>query len=641
MGTVRIPNIDEKGNFTDPEVLLRLQEAIGSPTGGASGTALAVDDAVGEYAWNYPMAMYRATPAPRTYFGATDAAGNLLACYFDHGTGKSRRQVIGTSSVVDDHHIPTASVPEGAPQLWVWNNHNRDAVISYRVGDRTGDLETLGPVRTVTAGGTVSYAAIIRNPGDPLEVWMLNRTWPTSSPYDWSIRRGVIDEAALSVAWEARRTFIAFPTDPTVQGYVTVAPVSYDNGDYGFRFAATGNPTNGDFHDVLYGSVNLTTGAVESPGKVLTANVRTGAGLPLSVDDLAVIYTPPAGNTTRLFGVRDAGAPAVAVATWDPSTAGSQVEYFHVSDRGETVPGTGLTLTNSGDYASAPAPAALQSPGSRSFRIHLTPSATLASKALFRRYATAGKYVFQASVLSTNKLRFALYPTGAATPNVVADSSAAMVYTVGEPLSIRIDVDTTANIVRYYTSTDGGTTWAQLGADVTMSGDGEFFASDEPIYIGAQSGGLLGTVTRFSVRSLDGATTHLTQDFTTNATGWTAHGGATMDPGVEGGVLTESLGQAGVPFGMATSSRYVGGLAYPTPSKGELLYRAREAEGVHYLEKVSKASGTWTVRALDQSATHALARPMPIEGQGPLETIYSAFSHYAGYTDFQGDYRGV
>lgn len=272
----------------------------------------------------------------------------------------------------------------------------------------------------------------------------------------------------------------------------------------------------------------------------------------------------------------------------------------------------------------------------------LTPSDTLASKALFRRYGVDGKHVFQASVLSTNRLRFILYPTGAATPNVVADSSVAMPYTVGQPLGIRWDVDTTANVVKFYTSTDKGNTWTQIGTDVAMSGNGEFFPSDQPLFLGAPSGGaLLGMITRFRASSLDDSTVYLDHDFTTSSTGWTAYGNAVLDMGSSGGSTAESLGVAGTPFGMATSSRYVGGLAYPTPSKGNLLYRSRESGGVHHLEKVSKASGTWEARVLDESTTHALVRPMPIEGQGPLETIYSAFSDYKGFTDFQGDYRGV
>jgi hypothetical protein len=610
----------------------------------SSSAEFVASNAVGEYAWNYPMAMYRTTPGPRTYFGATDSAGNLLACYFDHGTGKARRQIIGTSTVVDDHHIPTASVPEGAPQLWMWNNHNRDSIISYRVGDRTGDLETLGPIRTVNAGGSVSYAAVIRNPTNPLEVWMLNRRWPASSPYDWAIRRGVINEFAKDVVWDNARTFIQFPTNPTVQGYVTVAPVTLANGDYGFRFAATGNPTNGDFHDVLYGMVNLVTGAVESPGKTLTANVRTGAGLPLQVTDLATIYAPPAGNTARLFAVRDAGAPAVAVATWNPAVAGSPVEYYHVTYLdGGGAEGQGLVLPASGAYASSPAPVSLRTAQDISLRLFVrATTSAIGAKGLVRRYgAVDGERVFQFRSLGSGSLRLVAHTTGAASPNITIDSSVAPTVVANQVIGLRVDIDSANDVVRFYTSTDDGVTWVQLGTDRTAAGLA-LFNTAAPLEVGSSAtDGFTGAVPRVEVLSLDGATTHVAQDFRTGAGSWTLAGGASIHQTVTTSWATDSLGVAGAPFGMATSSRYVGGLAYPTPSKGTVLYRARESGGMHYLEKLSKESGTWVPRELDQSSTHALARPMPIEGQGPLEAIYSAFSSYAGFTNFKGDYRGV
>lgn len=606
------------------------------PTGGAT---LTVTDAVGEYAWNSPTALYRESPAPRTYFGATSATGELLACYLEHSTGKVRRAVIGQSSVVDDHHVPAASVPEGMPQVWTWNNHNRDSIISYRVGDRTGDLDTLGPVKTLNAGGSVSYSHLIRNPSNPLDIWMLARTWPTSSPYDWAIWKGTINEAAKTITWGARKTFIQFATEPTtVQGYVTVAPVMLGT-DYGFRFAVTGNPTNGELHTVHYGTVNLVTGEIASPGKTITKNVVTGSGLPLVVADLDTAYTPPGTNTTRLFSLRDGDTPAVAVATWDPAVTNSPIEYFHVHRR-EASTGTGLSMPATGDYAQITTPSSLRTAEEFSLRIAITPSATLASKGLARIYGTDGNQMFQLSFLSGGNLRMVGYPTGLAATSVTADSSVAVTYTVGEKIHIRMDASAVTDTVVFYTSTDG-TTWTQLGTSRpwVMSG---IFDSTLPLSIGNATAGFTGTVEYVKVQSIDGTTTHIDQNFKTSGQGTTSlFGNATVTPDVVAGWVEESLGLAGTPFGLGTTSRYVGGIAYPTPSKGDLAYVARESGGTWTLEKWTKASGSWQSRVLDSSTTHKLARPMQITNQGPLETIYSAFTDYAGFTDFEGDYRAV
>jgi hypothetical protein len=81
-------------------------------------------------------------------------------------------------------------------------------------------------------------------------------------------------------------------------------------------------------------------------------------------------------------------------------------------------------------------------------------------------------------------------------------------------------------------------------------------------------------------------------------------------------------------------------MAYPTPAKGDVLYICRHGVGTWTLEKASKASGVWVYRTLDES-TDVLARPMPVLGQGPLETIYSVITAYTNYQNFESNYRGI
>lgn len=95
------------------------------------------------------------------------------------------------------------------------------------------------------------------------------------------------------------------------------------------RFALYGHPENSSLHDIYYGSINLATGAVASPGKTLTANIGDGTGLPLTPQDFAVVNSQATGHVTRLFAVCGTGNPAVALADWDGAANPATALYKH------------------------------------------------------------------------------------------------------------------------------------------------------------------------------------------------------------------------------------------------------------------------------------------------------------------------
>ena len=610
-----------------------------------SGISLQVDDAIGEYSWNFPAASYRADPSPRTLFGATSSTGEILYCHLDHSTGKVRRQVIGTS-IVDDHHVPAISAPVGGAMLASWTDHNINNNVWFRVGDASGDPDTFGPLRSYNAGGLASYQALIRNPANLNEVWMLCRTWPTSSPYNWIIVKGTINPATNDIAWGTRRKLIEFATGD--QGYIMISLATL-SGNYGIRFAVTGNPINGTLHTVYYASIDLVTGAVSSPGKTLTHNVIDGTLLPLTPGDLDVAFTPPVGHTTRLFAVRgDNADPAVAIATWNPASSVSPTNYYHCARSAAAEPGMRLASTTS--YVSTPVSSAMNVM-TLSVRLKLKLDATNISQNLARRFVTAGdQRAWQLSLTAGGAIRFQWFPTGTST--ALTQDSAPHGFVADTEYYLRVDFDPATRSTSVYTSTDDGMTWTQLG--VTTTGVATvLFHGTAPLEIGSVTNAARGTVKKMVMQTIAGAIV-ASQDFTSPVLWANGDGAGATSTDSQGNVWTlagsagvsidgwqnQALGEAGQAFSMQSGSRYVGGIAYPTPAKGDLLYVCRQLVGTSTLEKASKASGVWVYRKLDESES-VLARPMSILDQGPLETLYSVITDYTSFQDFESNYRGI
>jgi hypothetical protein len=275
------------------------------------------------------------------------------------------------------------------------------------------------------------------------------------------------------------------------------------------------------------------------------------------------------------------------------------------------------------------------------------------SQTLARRFiTTTAKRVWSFSLISTNKMRFQAFVDG--TTASTADSTNTPTLVVGTEYWFRVDYTASTRATSFYLSTDGST-WTQQGATVTGSTSATaMYVADSPVEAGAASGGFLGRLRSITVASSFGGTVLASQDFgsatywhdgdgtgatSTDAQGnvWTLAGAALT---AVDGWIADSRGLAGAAFGQPTGARYLGGMAYPTPAKGELLHLIRETAGVWTLEKHSKASGSWASRIL-ATAANKLGRPRSIVGGGPLETVYSDISAYVDYNSYAADAKGI
>jgi hypothetical protein len=591
-----------------------------------------VPKSIGEYAWLTPSGEFLPTLG-NTYFGGVSdnrqaGTAKALLNYFASDGTHQRKEIWDT--LLDDHCVPAVSVPVGGAMVVTGTNHSGDNYLMYRVGDDTGDPDSLGPLRKLNLGGAASYGHTHRNKKTGYsEMVSLSRVWPLNSPYNWSIAYGTVNPSTRDIAWGTIRKLIEFEVG--TQGYMTTADVMID-GEWGIAFAVVGNPTNGTLHDILYGEINLATGAVTSPGKSLTANVRTGVGLPLAPADLAKAYTPPENYTARLFSVRGeettgGHTPAIAYMPFIAGDNTSLSKYYIREYKTTATPG--LTIPDATSWASVPQPSDMNT--SQSLTIELIDDGMIvnASNVLAQIFSTTGdQRKLQLSVLSTGKLRAAIFPTGTST-SIAVDSAAALPAGTN---GFRATVNASNRTLTYETTTDLGATWASpisttAGAATTLP------ASTAPFEIRAR-----GRVLRAKVSS--GATTHINRDFTavTNPETWTLVGSAKI---LVNGWVETFVKDAGTSFGQHDTSRYAGGVSFMVPARGNTILVSSESAGRWVIEKRWDHSGAWESRELAASTTEKLVRPLPVNGGGPLECTASAVTFYPGYLNYTSDQVGI
>lgn len=649
MVTSRVPILD--GDDLVPQAHLPghlAPAALDATIGAVFAESLPLSDGIGEW-WTYPQASYVNRPAPRTFLSGTAQNGDRVIAWVDHFTRAVTRKVL-MSGLPDDHNAPAVSALDNAALLVVWADHNLNGNI-YCAVSPSGDPDQLGTVQTLTTSpGWNSYMEVHRLPSDPNQFWAFFRAQNTGR-YRWSYVKGTIGVDGV-VSWGTVRDLVWFaqPAPPAVgdQAYMASAPATVA-GAPGIRFAVKGHPLNSTLSATHYGEINLTTGDVTSPGKTLTANLHTGAGLPLNPTDLDLAHNT-AGQVGWVYGVCPDGDPGIVVSSWPTSSPPYAGRYLVLTRRINGDPGLAITGTTGGAHA----PSVASFDGQVvSLRLVLTMAEVTNTKALMRRYQS-GKYVFQFTWLSSLKMRLTVYQDfNTTSPNVIVDSA---VVSVSAGQTIGLGVDFNANTgsgreAKFFTSTDAGATWVQLGATLTGTATSIATGSGARLDLGGNFGSssLLGVYK--SLTYSVGGVVRASQDFV--AGGWAdADTADATDPDPQGNTWT-LLGEGNVQLdGWVTTDlgatgaglddnvpEYLGGMAFPR--RGVVLL-SREAGGVWTIEKWTRGpGGAWAGRVL-KSASRPLVRPAPIQGGGPYSGVASDVEYYgAGYTQYRGNVSGL
>ena len=203
---------------------------------------------------------------------------------------------------------------------------------------------------------------------------------------------------------------------------------------------------------------------------------------------------------------------------------------------GTPVTGTVLSLPGiGGNYASAPYDPRMNIAGDFEIRwFGSRNSWTSGTVGLVSRYNTSdAKRQFTLQGITEGSLRFFYSETGGGVPSSDAQTSTVPVpFSDGGTGGVRLVLEAATGDVTFYTSTDDGVTWDQLGDVIAGDGPATLFESDQPLVVGETHNGayaLNGTVSRVEI--LDGTRVVANPDFTHAPVGvdsagnaWEVHG---------------------------------------------------------------------------------------------------------------------
>lgn len=158
-----------------------------------------------------------------------------------------------------------------------------------------------------------------------------------------------------------------------------------------------------------------------------------------------------------------------------------------VAGRGAAAPPATVTVLTlpgtAGNYVSTPDSAANSITSDIDMRAKVARANWTAAttETITAKFSTAGLRSWRWDFRSSGTMRLLLYPDGSTT-SVGATSTASLSYTAGTAHWVRVTWRNSDDRTQFLMS-DDGTSWTQLGADVTMSATG-IFNSSSPVEIG-------------------------------------------------------------------------------------------------------------------------------------------------------------
>lgn len=247
----------------------------------------------------------------KTFVAGVSQIGEVTIGTLDETSTTSKKRIVGQLARDDDHSGPAILMPADKPPIVMWNNHSTDKVLFFRIGTEAGNLDTLGPVRTITISASDNKIAYnqLHRVGTTDELWVITRVQTTQ----WRIRRSL----DYGLTWLSGNEVTLFDFGGTNQGYMTTTRMP---DGVTLRCAIYGHPTLSTFHDIYFCNINMSTGAVTKLDGTVMGNIKTNTSLPIDVTTLDLVYAVGGGEGSRLFDVSSGTNPEVSFATWTSDT---------------------------------------------------------------------------------------------------------------------------------------------------------------------------------------------------------------------------------------------------------------------------------------------------------------------------------
>lgn len=267
--------------------------------------------------WISPVHTYLDYPYPRVISGVYSETGEIVVSEYVVGCGTTKRMVVATTPLVDDHNAPSLVVQKDRRSIITWTQHNETHYIELKVSSKDGDIRTLeyADIQKLELGIPVSYTQLYKNEflSDELQdtFWCFSRL----NINNWHLVTFSVDhETGIATLIDRPRVIAG-----EAQFYFSTA--RHENM---IRIAAGYNPAVTPNY-ILYYEIDMTTGDVKDMSGSVVANM-SGTNLPIQATTSMSIALPQLDATKRrrLHYVRGELNPAIAYAEWeitDPDNA--------------------------------------------------------------------------------------------------------------------------------------------------------------------------------------------------------------------------------------------------------------------------------------------------------------------------------
>ncbi len=585
--------------------------------------------------------------------GSGDAA--VVVNAVDVGTRKQQTTVVARM-LKDDHTSTVFLKADGAPGVLLAVGHQTTRRVHYRVAatkggfseDNLSELRFLQvPAPDDAAGGTTTY---LGSPGNR----PLNRTYLVDGYADWiiftrvawhwyaAVVRHNFAAQTLTVLGEWRDFITARSVGAAQPGgdqiYLNISQRANGTIDV----AAFGHPTLAEDRNVYVTTIDPATLSVGGG----IANLGTGVGFPLRRNQMEVAYVRPANTNQRFLGIGGRLKRQLLIARWDTSPQVQNNRYLSF-ERGADPAVPGLQMASNGYAASADrdtfdttdvALRLLVVPTS------LTPASPLD---LASKWLTTGNQRSWRLILNTN---------GTVALSVSSDGTNPVSRTSSVPLpagtkGVGVDYVASTGLAKFYVTTDG-TTWVQLGADVTGAAT-VVYAGTASLQVGRFASGsnsAPGIYQRLTLRATVGGPIVADIDFTR---GW-ANGdtvGTTRTDYVGNAwalqagtlviapewLLRHDFGPTGEPVGYNPDIQYIADASL-MPEMDDAVLLSRQV-GDHWetiYSYYSTGSASWVEELLASTAgsVDKFFRPRPAFGASGSVIGTVSRGAYSTYTDY-------